>query len=82
MKSKIPKRGPQSTERDRPLDPAYKFIISGDFHRTFKLKERLQILLGYNLKLHFKAACLHNPGHWQPHLEAKTTHQLQPAKAP
>ena len=65
---------PQITKRVLP--PKYKEIIDSSFIVRFTLKERLQILIGYNLDLHLSTWTEHGPGKVKPHLQHRVTKKL------
>lgn len=64
MKTKLP---------ERVLPPVWKNVIEFGFVRRLTWKERIQIAVGYNLTISFRALAQHTPGQMQPSLRVATT---------
>ena len=46
----------------RVLPPVYRAVLSVDWHRKFRLSERLKILFGYNFNVLIRIKTMHKPG--------------------
>ncbi len=66
----------------RPLPPAWKFKITSGFYRKFNWIERLQIALGYPIKITVEIATEHSPGRHLPKMSIVTTKILDPEIPP
>lgn len=65
--------------RDREVPTKYEHVIKWEWHRAFTLRERLKILIGYNLVALNAAAVRHNPGQpFHPKTFAALSKQLTP----
>lgn len=57
----------------RIIPPPAKFDIQQVWHRKLTWKERLQILIGYNLTINLSIKCQYNPGVVEPTMGLLTT---------
>ena len=62
----------------RVLPPVFKKAVELSFQRRLTFKERLQILIGYNLLVTLVMGAEHHPGRIDPHLVITTTEMLSP----
>lgn len=68
---------PHLTERELPAK--FSRVLEVDWFRRWTLKERLQILVGYNVAVCIRIACRHSAGAIRPFVRAETTKQLHPS---
>lgn len=66
--------------RDKVMPTKFAGTISTDWFRKFTLKERLQILFGYNLSVAVRIVCVHAPGKFNPIIAAETTKHTEPSE--
>lgn len=57
----------------RVVTPPPKFVLDLAFHRKLEWKERLQILIGYNININLSIKCAHSPGTIDPVMALHTT---------
>lgn len=62
----------------RPLPPSWKFKMTMGFFRKFTWIERLQIALGFPVKMTVEIATEHSTGRWTSRMELATTKRLDP----
>ena len=63
--------------RETALPPRFKFREDFEFFRKFTFKERLKIIIGFNLRLPGTIFMEHSPGKTQHVLEAHTTTKVR-----
>jgi hypothetical protein len=56
-------------------------MLSADWFRKFTLRERLQILFGFNLIVLIRIPTQHHPGQFKPVVAGHTTKLLKPDDA-
>lgn len=61
---------------ERPIPMKFSRLIEVDWFRTFTFRERLRLLLGYNVAVCIRIACRHSAGDIRPFVRAETTKQL------
>jgi len=66
--------------KGRVLPTKFTGVISTDWHRTFTLKERLKILLGYNFSVAIRIVTVNSPGKFNPIIVGETTKHTSPSE--
>jgi hypothetical protein len=61
-----------------PVKPAFRHVIEIDWFRQFTWKERMQILLGYQLQVMIRIPTLHKPGVFDRFIKSVVTEETTP----
>lgn len=61
-----------------PLPPNFKHEYKFSWFRRLTLKERLKLIVGFNLQFHVHWLTAHAAGHCQPMIKMVTTKHLTP----